>query len=481
MKTKIKTQKTSGFPLKIIIFSGISSLLLFGVSLLSVASSSQNFQMDFEGVITGSEKKTSSNFEMQSGIAGIETNLSSPNYSISTINLIPLCGNGILELNEVCDLSNFAGKTCATFGFSSGSLICQSCTTISTASCFTPSPSSPSSGGVVLPLPVQDDEFHEAADDTEDNTEDLSPGIEFEDIDISYETLLPPYEEDIEMIETPYFPVEYPKQEKIDESKTDQLSKEFEEASNEEKDGDILKTTDKSPVFIGIVSDMEENYKIILKKGKEELINTKIEINDEGKLVFEPQEDYELGVYSFELRTEEKSKLVSSITFEIIEKEYRELDIKSFYEISDIDTEKSKESPLYLGEIDLESNPEIIGQTEPTTLIEAYVFLEKEIIKLEVFSDEKGNFKIQIPNKLRIGRNKISIIQRYEDEVISDDFEFEFDLVSRKFPAESSKLDIEKDKSSKANPALTVLLLSVNAYLILLIKRRKRKIRNKVL
>ena len=44
------------------------------------------------------------------------------------------CGNGVIESGEQCDGNNFGVKTCSNYGFSSGSLTCNSCI-ISTNSC----------------------------------------------------------------------------------------------------------------------------------------------------------------------------------------------------------------------------------------------------------------------------------------------------------------------------------------------------------
>lgn len=54
----------------------------------------------------------------------------------------PVCGNGVLEGAEVCDSSNFGGKSCATekgAGWT-GTLTCNSCTSIGTGSCNPPAP-----------------------------------------------------------------------------------------------------------------------------------------------------------------------------------------------------------------------------------------------------------------------------------------------------------------------------------------------------
>jgi len=45
-------------------------------------------------------------------------------------------GDGNVDFQEVCDGTNFGGLTCASYGFTGGSLSCSSCTSISTAGCY---------------------------------------------------------------------------------------------------------------------------------------------------------------------------------------------------------------------------------------------------------------------------------------------------------------------------------------------------------
>lgn len=57
---------------------------------------------------------------------------------------ISICGNGIVELGEVCDKNQFKGKTCVSFNAVGGSLSCSSdCKTISTTACAYPPGISP--------------------------------------------------------------------------------------------------------------------------------------------------------------------------------------------------------------------------------------------------------------------------------------------------------------------------------------------------
>ena len=48
----------------------------------------------------------------------------------------PECGNGSVEFGEVCDKTNFEGKTCQTLGYASGDLVCNAdCTLIDVSGC----------------------------------------------------------------------------------------------------------------------------------------------------------------------------------------------------------------------------------------------------------------------------------------------------------------------------------------------------------
>jgi len=68
--------------------------------------------------------------------------------SVSVSAIIPgVCGNGIKEIGEACDGSDFGGQTCLNFGFSGGTLSCNSNCTINTSGCTTPSPPSGGGGG----------------------------------------------------------------------------------------------------------------------------------------------------------------------------------------------------------------------------------------------------------------------------------------------------------------------------------------------
>lgn len=59
----------------------------------------------------------------------------------------PYCGNGVIDGGEQCDGSNLNGATCATQGFSSGTLSCSSSCTFDTSSCASAAGTGGTSGG----------------------------------------------------------------------------------------------------------------------------------------------------------------------------------------------------------------------------------------------------------------------------------------------------------------------------------------------
>ncbi len=464
MKINIKTKKLekNAYLLKILIFTAFSSSLLYGASTLTTATSSPSFQLDFGGIVTESNNSKSTNFEMQSGITGIETNLSSPSYQISTINLIPKCGNGILELNEVCDTTNFGGNTCATYGFSAGSLSCSSCTSIITTACFTPvvPPSGGGGGGIVWPIPKDEEDEHNVADETTQTSE-----VDFEDIDI-------PYEVETKEDEGQSLPEE-------DTTPPDQVKPPKEEIPQtpvEEKPfivikpGTTLKTTDKTPVLIDQIED-KEILSVALSEKNKTISSEELKTLDSGKIVFEQENDLTIGKYGIEIK-DETNKRIKKLNIEIVEDKYAPFKIDSFIELKQVSTESAKKSVLDLGNFSQASKPEIIGRTEPLTQIDTYFFTENDIIRLQSVSDETGNFKINLPENLPLGKHKILVLQKYPDEVISDDFEFEFEFVP-KYNKSFAKISVPVAEKATPNIGFTVLLLAVILYILLVMKRKK--------
>ena len=62
-------------------------------------------------------------------------------FDISSCGMPSVCGNGLVEIGELCDGTNFNGSTCESIigKGSTGTLVCDGCKTISTAHCSAPS------------------------------------------------------------------------------------------------------------------------------------------------------------------------------------------------------------------------------------------------------------------------------------------------------------------------------------------------------
>jgi len=71
-------------------------------------------------------------------------------FSAFAIKQEPYCGDGVLnQETEECDGSDFGGKTCSSFGYDAGYLVCTSSCTIDTSNCY--NEESEDGGGAVVP------------------------------------------------------------------------------------------------------------------------------------------------------------------------------------------------------------------------------------------------------------------------------------------------------------------------------------------
>ena len=61
---------------------------------------------------------------------------------------VPGCGDNVIDIGEACDTANLAGETCATQGFSTGTLSCTASCTFNTSACSVSSGGGGGGGGV---------------------------------------------------------------------------------------------------------------------------------------------------------------------------------------------------------------------------------------------------------------------------------------------------------------------------------------------
>jgi len=462
-------------------------LLVFIVNISqSFASSSANYSLDFDGINTGSDKYNSADYELQSGFTSIETNSSSVNYQITTINNIPaptavaVCGNGIIESGEVCDTTNFAGQSCSDYGFDSGSLSCVICTSISTSSCFNSSTGGGTSGGG-------------GGDSTfvySEPEELIPPTITTPNSDLINHAI----DQITTISEKPIEPIDTAVTDTVDKAQTDLsdksvlttqetasttkslVSQEFTATSDEYYLDSSTKIEtrqfiDETPV---IVDNLVPNsdYTIFLKdKSNEILEESQINTNTQGVFIYETtthlleSNDYYIEIFDKDLNSVKYYKIhISKIN-------HVKMIIDTFFQIDTpiIDFEEI----IDLGEVQIKKDQKITGRTEAKT--EIYVYFQntkKEILKIQTWSDEKGNFEILIPEELTLGKQTVTIIQKFSDKSISKDIQYKINLIKQKETEEKTQTTKEIIKSP--TNIIIALILILGLPTILWFYRRKK-------
>lgn len=102
-------------------------------------SSFSNSSFELEGNLMNDKTiMNSAEYEVDGGIGFVHLLGSSDDYE-SFASHVSICGNGIVEANEVCDNQDFRGATCGDYSFPQGVLSCRNnCQEISTENCSSP-------------------------------------------------------------------------------------------------------------------------------------------------------------------------------------------------------------------------------------------------------------------------------------------------------------------------------------------------------
>ncbi len=382
------------------------------------AAVSSDFVLDFDTISTGSEQYSSNNFELQSGLTAIETNSNSTSFQITTINNIPLCGDGTAQTTETCDGNDFKGQSCSTFGFNSGTLVCSSdCSTLSILGCsFVGGGGGGGGGGTGLLLTQEEPEPEPQEPELEPEPEPEIPS------DGTGGPEEPPPQPKAEPL--PYIP-----------PKIGKYNYHFEEYKKRE----TISTVDITPLFVDKM-DHEKNYIITIRnEGGDVLIQKELTTDIEGNFIYETEIDLEIGNYLIDVRDPEDGEFEEYI-LEILDKRYPEIDIENFGVIENPKVNFTE--IIDLGDIEKIEGQTITGYTVPSSTIYTYFQAEKIHI-IERKANNEGYFEIAIPDELELGDHTVYIVQTYPDLVVSRDIIYKFKLIEAK-DLEREKADLSK-------------------------------------
>ncbi len=412
---------------KILFHCGIFFSSFFLLVISSVfASTSADFDLDFDTVTTGAQQYESSDFYIHAGITPIETGSLSSDFTVETINLIPeisVCGNGIIEDGEMCDGTEFGGQSCINLGFSEGNLTCVECTTMSTTSCANEGGGGGSNHHVRCTLAgtCDDEEQGQEEKQIEESPETSEPSETSQESDLSFGGGMNVYINDF-YIPDATFPKreeEYPLsfiQEALHPSPLESIDLEkYELHLTHHYRGQVIYAIDRTP-FVGGKLEPHTEYVIDVYDGRQNhLVEQNIYTNNDGIFSYEHSEDLEDGEYSFVISKEVISQLhehekqhIRTYSFVIRWEQYDAFQIISFAEHQDVTTDF--EADVDLGKMRKQRNQKIVGEGIPFAFIFAY-FESSELFLQEVQADNEGRFEIDIPSELSPGRHKAHIIQ----------------------------------------------------------------------
>ncbi|HLC62845.1 MAG TPA: hypothetical protein VJJ21_00840 [Candidatus Nanoarchaeia archaeon] len=125
---------------------------IFLMVLLAAAAAAMNSTQYSLSSSIDSSSSNMSNSVFKAAVS-LDSISSSSNNSVFSTSIgkeftIPICGNNIIELGELCDSSSLPGETCLSQGYSIGALACSSnCLSYNTSACITLLPQQGSSSG----------------------------------------------------------------------------------------------------------------------------------------------------------------------------------------------------------------------------------------------------------------------------------------------------------------------------------------------
>ncbi len=420
------------------------------------ATSSADFELDFDTVTTGSEYYQSTDFQIQSGITPFETNSSSASFQVNTLNLIPapaataVCGNGIVESGEACDGANLNGKSCTTQGFAEGTLSCTGSCTLDVSSCSNGSSvatgGGSSGGGSTLPyippaptptpepeVPAEPEPIPESPTQPAEPTPptpqpEPQPLPEPTPAPIPEPTFPPATPEPPTQPPAPADPVVPSQPEQIPgPTIPEQPSSELkpDHGAPVEKT-DIAAIIDPTPL---IVSKLQENkeYTLTLTDQQGSVVtNETITTDKEGRYLYEAAEQLPDGYYTITVSGEDEV-LIEEYQFTIRDTPYKEFEIIDFADNERVPN--SFETPIDLGPIIKRPGSTITGRGIPGATVYAY-FQSEKVIAVETLVNADSSCSIPIPDELELGYHSVRIVQIHPDGTPSKNLTYHFELVA---------------------------------------------------
>ncbi len=404
--------KIKGIVLKltIAISIGLASLIA-GVS----AFSSPDFILDYSTINTGATHLSSNDFVVKAGLTSVETNSTSLDFGLTTINnfnnpVAGFCGDAIIQasLSEICEPTNLAGKTCADFGFNNGTLSCSICTSYDTSQCY-----NSGGGGVIWPIPpILKDPV-----EPEDPTEPTEPE----------ETIKP--EETIEP-EEPYIPDIKPTPEPIKPpiyhpAQTADQKEKYKYHLDDYYIGEEIFQNDPSPT-ISDKLDKKTNYLIFVIDKKGKIIHEeKITSDNDGELFYEFTGKIDTDKYNIQIQDLQKNTVQNFDITILDDIDYKASSNLVVIEFAAVVNPENKYDKINILQVLDKKDNLIKGFADPNSKV--FVYFESDQLYIEVGqADESGYFEITIPDELSDGIYTATIVQTHPDRVVGKSLKYKF-------------------------------------------------------
>lgn len=418
---------------------GIIALFCFLPSVShSQETKSDDYQLDFDILVNEAEYTESDNFKVQGHSTEIESVITSESFQIMPPYL-PVCGNHIKESGEECDGSDLAGKSCADFGFASGTLSCNLCK-FSIAAC---SDVTGGAGGSLLAY-CGDGKINRTSEECDDGNrtdgDGCSKNCELENAISPDSGVLPAHAEpdgetDTPQTETPTEPTQENENLHSAAPETTITTKPTAKPSSSTKpnipaqkenlhpapqNSEPVRTLDQTPILFDTL-EPNTTYEIKIYNSQNEEIkfedeNQKIEkliieTNEEGNFVYQIPESLGYDNYTFEIiNPENQEKNYQNLT--IVDEDYAEIKIEKI-NTNEVENDYEKDIHVQKGIKNI-----LNGTAEKNSKI--VVYLPRSAQKIEIAQDENGKFEYEIPEN----EDQIYVLQIYADGTISKNLGF---------------------------------------------------------